>query len=218
MLEWAEQQYLLRYSAGGVPAYHHIYVFDCDPEREAIATRRGYIKTQVYNYYGRRDLSECIAPLELPSGYLIRSLVEEDIAQRAALNSLAGGGDVSEEKYRRMMMAALTYRQSLDLVATGPHGEVAAFCTVWLDEESRCGVVEPYGCASNHRRKGLGRDLLYEGMRQLKALGAKWVYVTHAGCEGDEIDAASELNRAVGFEQAGKNYMWRKELRGDELS
>jgi ribosomal protein S18 acetylase RimI-like enzyme len=214
MLEWAEQQYLLRYSTVGVPDYHHIYVFDCDPEREAIAARRGYLKTEVYNYYGRRNLSEFIAPLDLPSGYMIRSVAEEDIAQRAALNVLAGGGDVSEEKYRQMMMAALTYRQSLDLVAIGPNGEVAAFCTVWIDEQSGCGVVEPYGCASKHRRKRLGRNLLQEGMRRLKALGARWVYVTHAGCEGDEIDAALELNRSVGFEPVGKNYLWRKETRG----
>jgi ribosomal protein S18 acetylase RimI-like enzyme len=214
MLEWAEQQYIQRYSAPSVPGYHHIFVFDCDPEREAIALRRGYAKTEVYNYYGRRDLGQFTSRLDLPSGYRIRSLEAEDIAQRAALNSLAGGEAVSEEKYRRMMKAALTYRQDLDLVAIGPEGQVVAFCTLWLDEQSGCGIVEPYGCDPSHRRKKLGQNLLCEGMRRLKAAGARWVYVTHAGCEGDEMDAALGLNQAVGFELAGKNFLWRKALQG----
>jgi len=191
-----------------------IFVFDCDPERETIALRRGYAKTEVYNYYGRRDLGQFTSRLDLPSGYRIRSLEAEDIAQRAALNSLAGGEAVSEEKYRQMMKAALTYRQDLDLVALGPEGKVVAFCTLWLDEQSGCGIVEPYGCDPSHRRKKLGQNLLCEGMRRLKAAGARWVYVTHAGCEGDEMDAALGLNQAVGFELAGKNYLWRKALQG----
>ena len=212
MLEWAEQQYFQRYSAPGVPGYHHIFVFDRDPEREAIALRRGYVKTEVYNYYGRRDLRQSISRLDLPPGYRIRSLEAENIAQRAALNSLAGGEAVSEEKYRQMMKAALTYRQDLDLVAIGPEEKVVAFCTLWLDEQSGCGIVEPYGCNPSHRRKKLGQNLLCEGMRRLKAAGARWVYVTHAGCEGDEMDAALGLNQAVGFELAGKNYLWQKAL------
>ena len=33
----------------------------------------------------------------------------------------------------------------LDLVSVSANGEIAAFCTVWIDSESRRGLFEPFG-------------------------------------------------------------------------
>jgi hypothetical protein len=49
-------------------------------------------------------------------------------------------------------------------------------------------------------------------MRRLRAMNARWLTVMHAGCEGDIEDPALALNRAVGFEPVGRNYLWRRAL------
>jgi hypothetical protein len=214
MLAWAERAHLERYPAPG-ERFHHIYVFDCDPARQALAKAGGYVRTPVFNDFAARDLACPIPRLDPPSGYEIRSLREGDVPGRAALNSLAGGAEVSEAKYRRMMAEAPTYRPDLDLVAAAPNGEIAAFSTFWLDEGSRCGSVEPYGCDPRHRGRSLARNLMFEGMRRLKSRSAERVYTSHGGCvEGEELDAAQRLNASVGFERVGKHELWRKPLAG----
>ena len=57
-----------------------------------------------------------------------------------------------------------TYR----IVAVAPSGEFAAFCTVWFDDVTRTGAFEPVGTAPAHRRRGLGKAVMCEGVPSLR--------------------------------------------------
>ena len=47
-----------------------------------------------------------------------------------------------------------------------PDGELAAFCTVWVDPETRTAVFEPVGTHPNHQKRGLGKAVMTEGLRR----------------------------------------------------
>ena len=70
------------------------------------------------------------------------------------------------EWYRNVQRFPL-YRRDLDLVAVAPDGELAAFCTVWFDDVTRTGSFELVGAHPAHQRRGLGRAVMYEGLRRL---------------------------------------------------
>lgn len=209
IIEWSEKE---RIEAEADNTANCLYIFDCDPEAERIAEEKGYSKSDIYNYYGRRSLLEQIPKTQLPEGYIIKSIdTDEEISKRAAMNVLAGN-EISFEKYKYCMEHAVNYRQELDLIALSKDGELAGYCTVWYDSTCRIGVFEPYAVHPDHLRKGLGRCLLSEGMSRLASLGCISVYVTHAGLEADETDPALALNEAVWFKRVGKNYLWYKKL------
>ncbi len=213
MLEWSEMERIKLYgSQDEEPLYNCISIFDCDPHSQKTAAGRGYQQTEDFGYYGRRSLTENIPQVSVPKGYTIKSITTEDeIKQRAAMNILAGN-EITFEKYKIMMEKSPTYRQDLDLTGLAPHGNVAGFCTVWYDAVSHIGIFEPYAVHPDHLRKGLGRSLLLEGMKRLKDLGAVSVFVDHGGLDSEESDPALELNAAVGFQQAGRHYVWTKKL------
>jgi len=73
--------------------------------------------------------------------------------------------------YRNIQTAPL-YRRDLDLVAVAPDGAIAAFCTVWFDDVTRSAYLEPVATVPTHRRRGLGRAVATEGLRQARRLGA----------------------------------------------
>lgn len=209
IIEWTEQE---RMKEAGDKVYNCLYIFDCDEEGEHIAKSKGYRKSNIFNYYGKRSLLEEIPETQLPSGYTIKSIeTEEEIRQRAQMNELAGN-EITAEKYQYFMKHAVNYRRELDLIVVDPNGDVAGFCTVWFDHVCKIGVFEPYAVHPEHLRKGLGRSLLFEGMKRLLSLDCTAVYVTHAGLDSDESDPALALNEAVGFKKVGNNYMWVKEL------
>ena len=74
-----------------------------------------------------------------------------------------------------------------------PDGELAAFCTVWFDDVTRTAAFEPVGTHPAHRRKGLGKALLAEGLRRVERLGATLATV------GSYSEAAGALYASAGF-------------------
>lgn len=210
IIEWSEKE---RLKSESEKVYNCLYIFDCDKECESVAKQKGYIKSETFNYCGKRDLLEPIPTVQLPCGYFIKSIeTDEEIKKRAELNYIAGN-EVTFEKYKYFMRAATNYRKELDLIAVALSGEVAGFCTVWYDSVCKVGMFEPYAVHFDHLRKGLGKSLLLEGMKRLFELGCIAVYVTHAGLNSDEIDPALALNESVGFKKVANNYLWYKRLR-----
>lgn len=100
------------------------------------------------------------------------------------------------------------YRSELDLVVTAPDGSFAAYCIAWYDAANRIGVFEPVGCHPAHRRQGLTKVLLFEGMRRLAGLGARAAFV---GTNGTNV-AAAALYSSVGFQLLDRKCVWEKEV------
>jgi ribosomal protein S18 acetylase RimI-like enzyme len=92
--------------------------------------------------------------------------------------------------YRNIQTAPL-YRRDLDLVAVAPDGAVAALCTIWFDDVTRSAYFEPVATVPEHRRRGLARALLTEGVRRLERMGARTAHV------GGYSQAANGLYQSV---------------------
>jgi mycothiol synthase len=135
----------------------------------------------------------------LPGAFRVRSLSgREEVAARVALHHAVFPAEpLTADEYERIR-AAPQYREDLDLVAVAGDGSLAGFATVWMDDASGVAVFEPVGVHPAHRRRGLGRALLAEGLRRVCARGARVAKVSYASAN----EASRDLYRAVGFHTA----------------
>ncbi len=76
------------------------------------------------------------------------------------------------------LQSAPLYRRDLDIVAAALDGSLAAFCTIYYDDYTRSAVTVLVGVVAEHWRRGLGKAVVIEGMRQLKQLGRTRVFAT----------------------------------------
>lgn len=170
-----------------------------DHLRQEVLSRRGYVRGDWPEFQRWRSLETAILDAPPAPGYTVRPLREGDELPARSWASWRAfhpnePDDCYEgwEWYRNIQRCPL-YRRDLDLVAVTPDGTVAAFCTLWFDDANRCGLLEPAGTEPEHRRRGLGRSLICEGLRRLRWLGARTVYV------GSYSPEAHALYEAVGF-------------------
>jgi mycothiol synthase len=91
-------------------------------------------------------------------------------------------------------------------VAAAPDGSLAGFATVWLDDMVHSAFFEPVGVAPEHRRRGVARALMAEGLRRAHSLGATRA---HVGSLSPEAEA---LYVSVGFKDHLLAECWEKEL------
>ena len=134
----------------------------------------GYSRGSWYHLMHTRTLSERIDAPEIPRGYTIRSLQGEEEAERRALthrDCFYPYTSMTTKKYLRVMRTP-GYDPQLDLMVVGPGTMFAGGCLCWYDDVNKVGLFEPVGIRPTHRRRGLAKALLCEGLRQLQARGA----------------------------------------------
>ena len=116
------------------------------------------------------DLKQAIPDLELPNGFQARHVLETEFAERVGVHRDAfNPSKFSLERYARVRSMP-GYNPNLDLVVSTPENNFASYCIVWLS--NGVGLFEPVGTRAVYRRQGLGRAVILEGFRRLKALGA----------------------------------------------
>lgn len=145
----------------------------------------------------------------LADGYLLRSTGPTDDDHQRVTDVLNAGFNRSihtAAEFKRFTLGSPSYRHDLNLVAVAPDGVFAALVGVTYDEANRRGIFEPVCTHPDHRRRGLAQTLMFEGLHRLKALGAADVYVG----TGD-MEAANALYESVGFTEAYRGYIWRKD-------
>jgi GNAT superfamily N-acetyltransferase len=107
--------------------------------------------------------------------------------------------------YHHIQSAPL-YRRDLDLVAVAADGSVASFCTVWFDDVTRTAYFEPVATVPAHRRRGLGKALLVDGLHRLKEMG----------CLVALVSGYSERANALYFSVMGEEFdvsePWEKQI------
>jgi GNAT superfamily N-acetyltransferase len=176
-----------------------LWAHEGDALRRDLLVRRGYVRHGAPEYQRRRPMDQPIPEFRPAEGYTIRSLGDEgELPARSWVSWRAFHSDEPDEKYEgwewyRNVQRAPLYCRDLDLVAVAPDGELAAFCTVWFDDVTRTASFEPVGTHPAHRRKGLSKALLAEGLRRVERLGATLATV------GSYSEAAGALYASVGF-------------------
>jgi ribosomal protein S18 acetylase RimI-like enzyme len=155
--------------------------------RQEVLTRRGYAKDGWPETQWRRRLDGAIATAPIPPGYAVRPLGDGlELLERCYASGLGfHDGDIkiavenrTDPTWYRNIQTAPLYRRDLDLVAVAPDGAIAAFCTVWFDDVTRSAYFEPVATVPAHRRRGLGRSLMIEGLRRLQCMGATLAFVS----------------------------------------
>lgn len=165
-------------------------------ELEQIARARGYKQLKYRIPHLEYVLEELPAP-QLPEGYVIRSVLEEDdVDKRRMAKAIAFGGNYAPSDWApaaafEEIQQAPDYRQDLDLFILAPNGDCASFCTIWIDEKNRYGKFEPVGTHAEYQGMGLGRALLLEGFRRMAQYGVTRSF----------MDSDNEFYRKVGFRE-----------------
>lgn len=206
MLTWAEKHQ--RAAKDDEPLQLSTWAFTGDHQRATRLHLHGYSPGQKAYMFMGRDLAGALTAQPLPSGYHIRHVEgEADFPGRVEVHRDAfAPSRLTVDIYRQLVTEAPTYRPELDLVVVAPDNTFAAYCLVWFDAVNKIGVFEPIGCHSAHRRKGLAKAVMFEGLRRLQALGATRAFVNTLRGE----PAANTLYKLVGFERIDDNEQWKK--------
>lgn len=146
----------------------------------------------------------------LPDGFVIRPLAGlAEVAAYVDLHQTAFESRNMTVEWRARTLQQPAYRPDLDLVVATPEGRLAAFCIGWRhdDQHGKRGQIEPMGVHPDFRHLGLGRAVLYEGLRRLYAQGVQEIFV-----ETDNYrDAAFALYTSVGFRVSREVLVFRKD-------
>lgn len=181
-----------------------------DEERVAYLHARDFVRDTFHMIQMCRDLSEPIPEAPPPEGWRVRAVGgEEEWAERvAAHRDVWDPSRVTLPAYGRLRACA-GYSPELDLVAEAPEGGTfGAYCLAWLDPATRSGEFEPVGTRAAFRRLGLGKAVVSEGLRRLRALGAReaFVYGVH------DSEPANRLYESTGFRPFNRAYLYGKKL------
>lgn len=211
MLAWAEDQLALP-TADGRLREVSIAVYDYDSPRRRLVTGRGYVDTGHTMVHRRlRFGGKRLPEPQRVAGYTLRSTRPRDRAdcRRVAeiLNASFNRTFHSEQEFYNFSTQSPAYQDELNLVAEAADGNFAALVGCTVDAANRFGIFEPVCTHPDHRRKGLARSLMFEGLRRMQAQGAEVVSVS----TGDS-PAANRLYEAVGFTEAYTGRIWRKQF------
>jgi mycothiol synthase len=180
-----------------------------DTYRNERLVSRGYRRGDDGNHHNAQPLRQAFIP-RLPDGYTFTSAVEETDALRRVNAGHAGFHPEEEalkevpEHFTRMEQAPL-FRPELELMTQYQDGTLTSFCVVWYDEMTKTGMFEPVATHGSHRRRGLGKAMLLEGLRRLQGMGAECAFVESYG------DQRKAFYHAAGFEAFDKDWYWTKE-------
>lgn len=205
----AETQFATTQATGGQQLT--LWAHESDLLRQDVLRRRGYTRSGRAASQRRRWLDAPIPASPAPAGYTLRPLGDE--AEHPARSRLAwqalhpaepDAHDQGGQWYRSLQHAPL-YRHDLDLVAVAPAGELAAGCTLWLDDVTRSAAFAPLLVHPAHQRRGLARALLAEGMRRARDLGATLCTLESSAAAADACAAS------LGFTDYDLRKQWRKQ-------
>ncbi|MCB9466174.1 MAG: GNAT family N-acetyltransferase [Candidatus Eisenbacteria bacterium] len=135
----------------------------------------------------RATLEELEEPV-FPDGYSVRSPTGvEEAAALAEVHSASFGSTWDEVLYRKLMESP-GYAPEREFVVVAPGGGFAAFTVTWHDHRNRMGLFEPVGTHKDHRRLGLGKQLIRYGMKRMAKEGMTSAivatFVSNKGAQG----------------------------------
>ncbi len=185
------------------------WAFDWDTERQERLTRRGYAPRSGWFFqHRRRAIAEAVPSLSVPEGYVIRSVQKNDadVQRWVDCSNTVFGQSYGPEYHRNFQLYSPSHNYDLHLIAEIADGSFAAFVGLTVDTANRYAVFEPVGTHPDHRKRGLARALMYEGIRRLQELGtADTVYVANWGTSD-----AGKFYASVGMAHYATLSAWMK--------
>ncbi len=209
---WSEEQMAHRLVADGRGELQTIWISEKDERLHRHLFRRGFCRSEEFMIDLQFPLAGTLPLSQPPSGYQIRHVAGEHEAEaRAAASHAAFGSGQAFNRYverYHQFMRSPVYVPERDIVAAVAGGQIAAFAITWLDMENGVGHFEPVGTHPEHRRQGLARAVLEEGLRRMKQWGMSVAHV----CVAHDNAAAQALYTSLGFQSMGKLRTYYKRL------
>jgi hypothetical protein len=179
-----------------------IYVGEHDKNLQDAAREKGFVRDEKpCMHYMEFDLVD-IPESRLPDGYrFVRVAENNDIENRREVLGLSFNHPDPNDwpiaySYKELQKAP-DYRKERDIVIQRPDDKWVACTIVWFDKENKMGTLEPVGAI----QLGMGREVVMEGLRRLRDLGAK---VAH-------MDTGLKFYEVIGFVKKFGIYRWVKQ-------
>jgi GNAT superfamily N-acetyltransferase len=212
MLAWAEANLAVAGQDGRRRI--ELVVQDDDLVRRELLETSGYSMPGHGGWCRSMRLTPATVPLpgeaRPPPGYEIRTTrrVDADAGRMAELLNATFGRTIhSQREYLTFMDGSPSFDDHLNLVAVASDGRFGAHVGITLDSVNQHAIVEPVATHPAHRRLGLARLLILEGLARARSAGART-----ADVETGEAPAANALYEAVGFGDATRFHIWRKDV------
>jgi len=204
MLVWAEARYVQK-GTTGKPL--RIEAMEGNAFLGQLLRSRNYARGSGYCIHREKPLDNGgVEPVTLPEGFLVKPLETLEEMQRFHLAVKAVFSFEDSVEVYRIVQRAPSYVPGLDLLLLSDGGEVAAFCTAWLDRESGVAELEPVGTVPAYRKRGLGRALLAEASNRLRLLGCRTLTVN----SWSESLGANRLYEAAGLRARARIDNWQR--------
>lgn len=159
-------------------------------------TDQGFAPTDWQTLHLTRSLMDEAPAPQLPTGFSLRPLRgESEVAEYVALHRAAFDTLNMTMEWQARTLRMSPYAADLDLVAVAPDSRLAAFCVGWALPDHSETQVEPLGVHPDFQHLGLGRSLVLESLRQMRAIGASLAHVETYSVN----DPARGLYESVGF-------------------
>lgn len=204
MLAWAVEQ------MSTLDSQQNVWVAEDDDVRIRWLEENGFKPEQQHFVQFQRLLAGPLDGPQLLDGFSIRtSRGEEDARLRSITSHAAFGSSKPFEEYwprTLRFMQSPVYVPEHEIFVVSPNGEIAAYCIIWTDDVSKIGHFEPVGTHPDFQRMGLGKILLFEGLRRLKSDGMNEADV----CTNYDNAPAIRLYESVGFHKAKRLLTYRK--------
>jgi mycothiol synthase len=196
IVEWGESC-IRRKPANGETATLDTNCREDYAARISFLQRHGFRHTGDANVAMTRSLSEPIPDPVLPQGFIIRPIKGiEEAAAVATMHRAAFGTEYMTTENRLIIMNTGGYNPTLDLLAIAPNGNIAAYCSCSVNDQTRIGMTDPVATHPDYQRMGLACALLLTGMRLLKERGME---SAHLGTSGENI-AMQKTAESVRFQ------------------
>ena len=190
---------------------NNVWVAEDDEVRIQWFEKHGFKIADHHYVQFKRSLSGPLAGPQLPDGFTLRASRgdETDARLRAVASHAAFKSGMKFESYwpRTLRFTqSPVYVPEHEIFVIAPSGEVAAYCIIWTDEITKIGHFEPVGTHPDFQRQGLGKSLLFEGLRRLKSEGMTEADV----CTNHDNAAAIRLYESVGFQKNKRLMTYQK--------
>lgn len=160
-----------------------IYVNDTNKKLQKLLKKNGMIATEQKDMVAIFDLSEEIPEMNIKKGFKITTLEEHRDYEQYMKCMFKGfgheeNGEIFSFTEKNLEDCKKAYERnnvdlSLRISVEDEDGNYVAHVGMWYDRNSEIALVEPVCTIPECRKMGLGKEAIYEGLRRVKAMGAK---------------------------------------------
>ena len=160
-----------------------IYVNDTNKKLQKLLKKNGMIATEQKDMVAIFDLSEEIPEMNIKKGFKITTLEEHRDYEQYMKCMFKGfgheeNGEIFSFTEKNLEDCKKAYERnnvdlSLKISVEDEDGNYVAHVGMWYDRNSEIALVVPVCTIPECRKMGLGKEAIYEGLRRVKAMGAK---------------------------------------------